>query len=89
MIATGDQCVASGTYVKYLQDQFDALACEMEGASVAAVCEQFGIPYVIIRCMSDKADGKAYETYENFGDTAADNSGRIVRKMLKGLEGKQ
>ena len=37
----------------------------------------------------DKADGKAYETYENFGDTAADNSGRIVRKMLKGLEGKQ
>ena len=89
VIATGDQFVASGTYVKYLQDQFDALACEMEGASVAAVCEQFGIPYVIIRCMSDKADGKAYETYENFGDTAADNSGRIVRKMLNGLEGKQ
>ena len=75
VIATGDQFVASETYVKYLQDQFDALACEMEGASVAAVCEQFGVPYVVIRCMSDKADGKAHETYDNFGDTAADPSG--------------
>ena len=86
VIATGDQFVASETYVKYLQDQFDALACEMEGASVAAVCEQFGVPYVVIRCMSDKADGKAHETYDNFGDTAADHSGKIVMKMLEGFD---
>ena len=89
VIATGDQFVASGNYVKYLQDQFDALACEMEGASVAAVCEKFGIPYVIIRCMSDKADGKAHEAYDHFTDRAADNSGRIVVQMLEGLGGKQ
>jgi len=89
LIATGDQFIASESYVKYLQSTFDAIACEMEGASVAAVCEQFGVPYVVIRCMSDKADGSAYETYENFGDQAADNSGQIVRKMLESMGGNQ
>jgi adenosylhomocysteine nucleosidase len=85
VIATGDRFVASEKYVKYLQDQFNAIACEMEGASVAAVCEQFGVPYVVIRCMSDKADGNAHDTYDNFGDQAADHSGRIVMKMLEGF----
>jgi len=89
LIATGDQFIASESYVKYLQSTFDAIACEMEGASVAAVCEQFGVPYVVIRCMSDKADGSAHETYENFGDQAADNSGQIVRKMLESMGGNQ
>ena len=85
LIATGDHFISSENYVKYLQEKFDAIACEMEGASVAAVCEQFGVPYVIIRCMSDKADGKAHESYDNFADSAADNSGKIVMKMLEGV----
>lgn len=83
VIATGDQFIASEAYVKNLQDSFDALACEMEGASVCAVCEAYGVPCVVIRSMSDKADGKAHETYENMADIAADNSGKIVMKMLE------
>lgn len=81
-IATGDQFVASEAYVKYLQEQFDAIACEMEGAAVAAVCEQYGVPFVVIRCMSDKADGNATESFEKMAGTAADNSCRIVMGML-------
>ena len=53
-IATGDQFVASEAYVKTLQTQFNAIACEMEGASIAAVCTQYQVPFVVIRCMSDK-----------------------------------
>ena len=83
VIATGDQFVASEQYVKILQDNYNALACEMEGASVAAVCEQYGIPYVILRTMSDKADGLAHETYENTADIAAENSCKIVLKMME------
>lgn len=37
-VATGDQFVASEEYVRRLQQDFDAIACEMEGASIAAVC---------------------------------------------------
>jgi adenosylhomocysteine nucleosidase len=83
LIATGDQFIASENYVKVLQERFGALACEMEGAATAVVCEAFGVPYVIIRCMSDKADGQAHEKMENMGTLAADNSGRIVMCMLE------
>ena len=82
IVASGDQFVASEQYVKKLQDDFNAIACEMEGASVALVCRQYGVPFVVIRTMSDKADGAAHETYENMADIAADHSSRIVMEML-------
>ena len=85
-IATGDQFIASEKYVKTLQEEFDALACEMEGAAVAMVCEEYDVPYVVIRAMSDKADGKAHETYENMADIAADNSSRILIRMMEDLQ---
>lgn len=44
------------------------------------------IPFVVIRALSDKADGNAHDSYENFGDTAADNSSQIVIKMLDSIE---
>ena len=86
-IATGDQFVASEEYVKKLQNDFNAVACEMEGAAIALVCMQYDVPFVIIRSMSDKADGKARETYKNMGEKAADNSGRIIMKMLENKAG--
>ena len=85
VIATGDQFVASDSYVKWLQSEFDAIACEMEGAAIAVVCGQYGVPFVIIRAMSDKADGLAHETYENMADIAADQSSRIVMRMLNAM----
>lgn len=85
-IASGDQFVASAAYVRRLQEDFGAVACEMEGAAVAAVCHNYGIPFVVIRCMSDKADGEAHETYENLVDLAADQSCRIVLRMLGAMD---
>ena len=83
VIATGDQFIASEDYVKRLQDDYNAYACEMEGASVAVICIQYNVPFAVIRCLSDKADGEAHESYENFGDIAAANSSAIVLKMLE------
>ena len=57
----------------------------MEGASIALVCERYGVPFVVLRTMSDKADGLAHETYKNMGDIAADNSCKIVMKMLESV----
>ena len=86
VIASGDQFVASEEYVKKLQADFNAIACEMEGASIALVCERYDVPFDVIRTMSDKADGAAHETYENWADVAADNSGKIIMKMLESAE---
>ena len=85
VIATGDQFVASESYVKVLQDKFDALACEMEGSSVARVCDQFGVPCTVIRCMSDKADGLAHDTYAFNYTEASNTSASVVMEMLKTL----
>jgi len=86
LIATGDQFVASESYVKLLQDQFNALACEMEGASVALVAYKFNVPCVVIRCMSDKADGLAHTSIANFGTQAAEISEQIVLGLVEKLD---
>ncbi len=85
-IATGDQFIASEEYVKRLKEEYNAYACEMEGASVGAICIKYGKPFVVIRALSDKADGKAHSSYKNFGDIAGANSSHIVLKMLDYLE---
>ncbi len=85
VIATGDQFIASETYVQELKDNYNAYACEMEGVSIAKVCMNYNVPYVVIRALSDKADGNAHDSYENFGDIAASNSSKIVLKMLESL----
>ena len=81
-IATGDQFVASEDYVKKLKEDYDAYACEMEGAAIAVICINYKTPFVVIRSLSDKADGNAHDSYEDFGDRAGDNSSRIVLNML-------
>lgn len=85
VIATGDQFIASSEYVRYLDEEFDAYACEMEGAAIAKVCQAHDKPFVIMRTLSDKADGEAHETYADFMDEAGDQSSAIVLKMLESL----
>ena len=83
VIATGDQFIASEEQVKRLREDFNAYACEMEGAAIAIVCTKYEVPFVVIRALSDKADGKAHESYTDMGTKAADNSSRIVLRMLE------
>ena len=85
LIATGDQFISSTDYVEWLKEEFDAYACEMEGASIGKVCVAYGNPFVVLRTLSDKADAEAQESYLNFSDLAADQSSTIVMKMLESL----
>ena len=57
----------------------------MEGAAIAHVCTLNKVPFVVIRSMSDKADGSADVTYEEFVVKAAHKSKDIVLNMLKEL----
>ena len=85
LIATGDQFISSTNYVTWLQNEFNAYACEMEGASAAKVCTAYEKPFVVLRTLSDKADGNAHDSYADFGDKAADQSNKIVIKMLESI----
>lgn len=81
-VLSGDQFVASREAVKSLYDELSGACTEMEGASVAQVCHMYGTPFVIIRSMSDKADGSAHVNFAEFTVVAADRSYRIVEEML-------
>lgn len=82
-IATGDQFMANKQYVAYLYNTYDVYAVEMEGASVGYVASQYNVPFAIIRSLSDKADGLAHESYDNWYSIVSDNSGKIVMQFMK------
>lgn len=84
-VVTGDQFVASRNYVETLQKEFDGYATEMEGAAVGLVAHSYQTPFVVIRSMSDKADGEAHESYANFGKIAADHSAHIIMELVRTL----
>jgi adenosylhomocysteine nucleosidase len=59
----------------------------MEGAAVAQVCARFGVPAIIIRGITDHADGGAEGSYQRFVGVASRNAAELVlatiREMLK------
>lgn len=84
-VATGDIFINSKELKEELQNDFEAYCGEMEGGAIAHVCTLNNTPFVIIRAMSDKADGSADVTYDEFVEEAAENSKDIVLKMLRSL----
>lgn len=85
-IATGDQFIADKKKVEMIGKTFNASAVEMEGGAVAQVAQIYNVPFVVLRAVSDKADGSAKMTYEDFVVIAADNSANIVKEMLKKIK---
>lgn len=84
-VLSGDQFIASRDIVAKLYSELQGACTEMEGAAVAQVCSMNRIPQVVIRSMSDKADGSAEVNFAQFTVQASENSYRIVDHMLKHL----
>jgi len=87
IVATGDAFVESDEKRKELRDLLQADAVEMEGAAVAQVGHVFGVPCLVIRCLSDLADETAMADLEMFADIAAVNSARLVYGICHLLAG--
>jgi len=82
IIATGDQFVANEERKNWIGTTFDADALEMEGASVAVVCDALDIPFFILRAISDAADMDASFSFDEFLETSAIESAEFVMKMV-------
>lgn len=85
-ILSGDSFVADREQVKQLHVELDGACTEMEGAAVAQVAFMNNVPFVVIRSMSDKADGSAHVNYREFVKVAAKNSYEIVEKMIESMK---
>jgi adenosylhomocysteine nucleosidase len=85
IIVSGDQFIDSIEKVKWFSEEFDALACEMESASIAQVCYLNQIPFVIIRSISDNACTGAHMDFNKFVPLAVKNSSIIIKGLLPKL----
>lgn len=84
-IASGDQFVADPEHARAIFEGFGAACTEMEGAAVAQICARWGVPFVIVRSVSDTADGSAETDFRAFTPLAAARSLAVVRLILRSL----
>lgn len=84
-IATGDEFICDERKKSKIVQVFDAEACEMEGASVALVCDALKIPCFVLRAMSDEAGEKAEFDFDEFVVNSAKISAEFVLKMCEKL----
>ena len=83
-IASGDIFVATRKMRDELHKDLSVACVEMEGAAVAHTCVYNGVPYLILRCISDIADKEhvGMLSYDEFSKKAAFLSSRLVLKLL-------
>lgn len=81
-VLSGDQFFSDAGKVRELHETLHGLCTEMEGAAVAQVAYMNRTPYVIIRSISDKADGSSHIDFQTFTKLAAERSYQVVIRML-------
>lgn len=84
-VASGDQFISDSESKNRIRKDTQADCCEMEGAAIAQACYLNKVPFVIIRAISDKADGSRIVDYPVFEEQAARHCAKIVGVMLERL----
>ena len=82
-ICSGDQFVSTVEQKETITAAFGGMCCEMEGAAIAQVCYLNNVPFVVIRTVSDKADGTAPSDFDEFTKEAAARSSAVVLYFLE------
>lgn len=82
-VVSGDQFIATDEKKNELRQTFQGDCTEMEGAAIAQVCHINQIPFLIIRAISDQADGNGKVSFEEFAPQAAANGTKLTRRLLE------
>ncbi|WP_373712897.1 5'-methylthioadenosine/adenosylhomocysteine nucleosidase [Streptococcus sp.] len=84
LIATGDSFIADPDRVAAIKHHFpEVLAVEMEGAAIAQAAQAAGKPFMVIRAMSDTAQGDANITFDEFILEAGKRSAQTLLALLE------
>ncbi len=84
-VCSGDQFIADDAVKDNIKSDFGGLCTEMEGAAIAQASYLNHVPFVIIRAISDKADGSGSVDYPTFEKKAAKDCAALVDSMLRNL----
>lgn len=85
-VCTGDTFIQDGTARDAIRDELGGDCVEMEGAAVGQVCTLNDIPFLLVRAISDHADGSSDVDFQSFLEEAAHSSARIVLHLLEALD---
>ena len=84
-IASGDQFICDQKVKDEITNEFGAFAVEMEGAAIGQAAWLNHVPFLIIRAISDKADGSAHVDYPAFEAAAIEHSVKLTARMIENL----
>ena len=82
-IVSGDQFIAQAEKVAWLHATFGASAVEMEGAALAQAASHLGVPFAVVRILSDSADGDAVADFPAFLNDAAHRGRDLAHALAK------
>lgn len=91
LVASGDRFVSCAQVARALREPLlaaghDVMAVEMEGAAVAQVCVDYGVPFAAVRTISDRADDTAHVDFPRFIEAVASRyADHIVRRFLQSI----
>ena len=85
-VASGDQFICSAEQKDAIIANTQAVCAEMEGASIAHTAYRNGVPFVIVRAISDKADNSAEMDYPTFEALAAERCAQVTMKLAEMLQ---
>ncbi|HEM5997523.1 TPA: 5'-methylthioadenosine/adenosylhomocysteine nucleosidase [Streptococcus suis] len=84
LIVTGDSFIAGQDKIASIKEHFpEVLAVEMEGAAIAQAAVNTGKPFLVIRAMSDTAQGDANITFDEFIIQAGERSAQTLIAFLE------
>lgn len=82
-IASGDKFISDAKEAASIKDQFSAIAVEMEGAAIGHVCHMNGIPFIVVRAISDVIpSNQSAEMYNKFLISARDRLYDFLKIMI-------
>ena len=88
LICSGDRFISKVEEVDFIKHVYpDALACDMESASIAHVCHECGVPFSVVRIVSD-TPGQAdnISQYKNFWSEAPEKTFNEVKSIIESLD---
>lgn len=85
-ICTGDLFIQDEAARDAIHDELGGDCVEMEGAAVGQVCTLNDVPFLLVRAISDHADGSSDIDFQAFLEEAARSSARIVLQVLEAMD---
>lgn len=82
IVASGDIFISDRKQRLRINDRFGAIACEMEGAAIGHVCSRCGVPYGILRAISDDLDENKGMDFVKFTKLASDKTVAAISNFL-------